>query len=333
MTNPFEKDGNAVATLKGDSISVNYTFEQKGRLVQALENSGSGGGTPADYNQVKQAVTQNTNNINVLEQDIQAVQATCNTLDDRITNNNNKINALQTSQEEQESRIKEIATNSSNTAQLVAQQASDIAELKNAQNQSNITVQITQGVRLVGQGSIDTGLTMNGNYSFYGKGYTYRNNQSVLVGAYKSNSERTVLKILGLSNKLQSQWAGNAEMANTSVGAIVSGDFNQSFEYYQNKNKLVVRQNSVIELADGGTSTIFNHTIYSGSDAETPIFIFNQTKNGEFNHGVLQEVMIFDENQSLIRHYLPFYENGEIVLREMVSKTNVVLDGGYFELP
>lgn len=49
--------GNALRALQGESLVVDTPFEQVGRLAQAIQNGG-GGGTPADYEQVKQRLSE-----------------------------------------------------------------------------------------------------------------------------------------------------------------------------------------------------------------------------------------------------------------------------------
>ena len=113
--------------------------------------------------------------------------------------------------------------------------------------------------------------------------------QAVLAGAYKSNSERTVLKILGKSHKIQSQWASNAETTDEQVAEM---DFSKRFIYYQNKDETSFYcSNKQFTLDNSG---------YSGSDEETPLLLFNQTKSGDFNNGALRSAIIFKNRNGVI---------------------------------
>lgn len=81
MANPFETDGNAVKTLNGDPISVNSPFEKKGRLVEVLENlSESGGGIPADYEQLKQQVQNLEQSLSGITQSVEFISSAINRL-------------------------------------------------------------------------------------------------------------------------------------------------------------------------------------------------------------------------------------------------------------
>ena len=164
-----------------------------------------------------------------------------------------------------------------------------IAEMKNTiQNMSDsddcffIPLYTREALILKGAKYIDSGFKMNGNTHMTVEGSLPDiTKQAVLAGAYKSNSERTVLKILGKSHKVQSQWASNAETTDEQVAGM---DFSKRFIYYQNKE-------STLFICSGNRFTIDNSG-YSGSDDETPLLLFNQTKSGEFNNGALHSVAI-----------------------------------------
>lgn len=140
----------------------------------------------------------------------------------------------------------------------------------------------TEALMLKGANYIDTGLKLNGNtYMQVVGSLPDPTKQAVLAGAYKSNSERTVLKILGKSNKIQSQWAGNVETTEEQVAEM---DFSKRIEYYQKPDQARIWfSNRNITLTNTG---------FTGADEETPLLLFNQTKTGEYNNGALQHVAV-----------------------------------------
>ena len=230
--------GNALRALRGESLVVNTPFEQVGRLVQAIQNGGGGGGgTPADYNQVKAQVAQN-----------------------KID-----IKALQQSKTEQDTDIAKNAENIDILADAVGVDLS--VEYQNLQS--------NQAVKLTGIKAIDTGLNLDGNAEITAKGGVLEaGKQAILLGAYTSQRERTALKILSGSVKIQSQWASNEEI--TELNGL---DLLQPFEYTQNKNTTQITQGAItLNCVNGG---------FSGNSDTTKIYLFNQTENGEFNHGFL----------------------------------------------
>lgn len=146
-----------------------------------------------------------------------------------------------------------------------------------------IPLHTSEALILKGANYIDSGLKMDGDTLMVVKGcLPDTTKQAVIVGAYKSNAERTVLKILGQSHKIQSQWASNIE---TTAEQVAEMDFSRRFTYHQSKN-------SASFNCSGKQFTIDNSG-YSGSDEETPLLLFNQTRSGNFNNGALHSVEIF----------------------------------------
>ena len=145
-----------------------------------------------------------------------------------------------------------------------------------------IPIYTSEALILKGANYIDTGLKMNGNIYLSVEGcLPDTTKQAVLAGAYKSNSERTVLKILGKSHKIQSQWAGNVE---TTAEQTDGMDFSSRIIYSQTPTQ--TRFNC------SGKRVELENTGYTGSDEGTPLLLFNQTKGGEFNNGALHSVNI-----------------------------------------
>lgn len=201
-----------------------------------------------------------------------------------------------------------------------------------------IPLQYSEALILKGAKYIDTGLKMDGGSYLYVKGaLPDTTKQAVLVGAYKSNSERTVLKILGQSHKIQSQWAGNVE---TTEDQVADMDFSKMIEYNQSS--------TTTTIYCSGKKAKLKNTGFIGVDEATPLLLFNQTKTGEYNNGALRFVeisdykvgdVIFDETVSFIgaRKYrktdMSFAGYSFIMLYSTMMLRELPLpDGAYFEL-
>ena len=188
----------------------------------------------------------------------------------------------------QEERVVNIENAVSSVETLANANATAIDEIQSTiqtmggDNYCYIPLSGTEALMLKGANYIDTGLTMDGNTKIIVTGsLPDTTKQAVLVGAYKSNAERTVLKILGKSQKIQSQWASNVETTDEQVAEM---DFSKVFYYEQDPRRTYVYCN--------GANVALDNSGYTGSDDETPLLLFNQTKSGDFNNGALHSVII-----------------------------------------
>lgn len=215
-----------------------------------------GGGTPADYNQVKEQVAQNKRDISTIKTE--------------QTAQNNSISGLQQSQLVQDNAIAKNSQNINRVADFVGVDLSEEYQ----------PLQANQAVKLSGAAAIDTGLFMDGNAEFSVKGGVITaGRQAILVGAYNSNSERTALKLLSGSLKIQSQWASNVEIAD-----LNGLDLLHPIEYIQNKNETVITQGDItLNAVNGG---------FNGVSDTTKIYLFNQTDAGTYNGGFLSYAKI-----------------------------------------
>lgn len=215
-----------------------------------------------------------------------------------------------------------------------SQDAQDIIITKNAQNINRVAnfvgvdlseeyqpLQANQAVKLSGAAAIDTGLFMDGNAEFSVKGGVITaGRQAILVGAYNSNSERTALKLLSGSLKIQSQWASNVEI--TDLGGL---DLLQPIEYTQNKDETVITQNAVtLNVVNGG---------FNGVSDTTKIYLFNQTDAGTYNGGFLSYAKI--TQNGVIYEFKPMRKIKDGVELGIVMLKNgeeLDLKGGVLEL-
>lgn len=163
-----------------------------------------------------------------------------------------------------------------------------------------------------GAGPIDTGLTMDYSYTFAAAGCVPEGLTGVLLGAYTSNSERTTMRILGGSNKVQAMWPGLYE--------VQSGDLDvrEIFRYRLGKGTIFVEQQE--KYSDG----------YNNSDWQTTgtgsakIYLFNESESGTFRNGILREARIYDKDGNVLRFFQPVMLNdGEIVIVDVANNHQV----------
>ena len=167
---------------------------------------------------------------------------------------------------------------------------------------------------------VDTGLTKNGNYIFEVDGYTTNKQVSVLIGSYDSNTDRTSARILGTSNKLQSMWSANNEITNAETGI----DFNSPFSYQQKANHIFIYQSGILDVDKTFTNQNTSQT------TNTPIYLFNESTTGNYDHGVLIDAGIaeFVNSYNYIKFFVPYKDTrtNEIVLIDTASYKDSELD-------
>lgn len=215
---------------------------------------------------------------------------------------------------------------------------------KEKKDSEYVYVQLKNGVKIQRTNSntpayVDTGLTKNGNYSFEAYGYTTNGNISVLVGSYDSNTDRTTLRMLSSSNKLQSMWSANNEI--TSAEANI--DFNSPTWYFQNANHININQTD-----DFGTPSFLKEFTNTNTNqtTNTPIYLFNETTSSNYDNGVLIYAgiaTIGDDsesknnyaNKTYIKYFIPCKNNktNEIVLIDVADyqSDNYIYMSSYIE--
>lgn len=223
----------------------------------------------------------------------------------------NRISSLETSQVQQDNLIAKNSGNIDRIADYVGVELG-VEYLPLAENQA---------VKLSNAKSIDTGLFMDGNATIQAKGgIVTAGKQAILVGAYTSNGERTALKMLSVSDKVQSQWASNVEITDLNGLNLL-----QPFLYTQNKDNTQITQGNItLNCVNGG---------FSGNSDTTKIYLFNQTENGDFNHGFLFYATI--THSGTIYEFKPMRKLKDGVDLEIVILKNgkeLDLNGGVLEL-
>ena len=205
-------------------------------------NCSGGGGTPADYNELKQQVANNTQAINAMQRVIPRLDSNISSINEDLVSVNIKINKL-----------------ADCTGCDISFEYIDLL-----QNQAIAPVELGVG--------LDTGLTLDGNASFRVIGCVspkYPADQVCLIGARNgtSTTERTCINLLPTSGQVQSQWASNK----FKVLDKTLFSFTQFFEIESNKTLTTIRQNEHSE-------TITN-SFFSATNENVVIYLFNQTAN------------------------------------------------------
>lgn len=170
---------------------------------------------------------------------------------------------------------------------------------------------IPNGLMLSTKSFVDTGIRMNGAYTFRVTGRTQPGFQAVLVGAYGSNQVRTTARILAVSQKLQAMWPGNVEITQGVSGI----DYTQMFTYTIDYSHIEMRQGDVVY----SRPISGDNTLSSG----LPILMFNESEGGDFYHGVVSEVEIFDESGTLLKHFQSWIWDGEYVMVDIANNNTI----------
>lgn len=202
-----------------------------------------------------------------------------------------------------------------------------------------IPINANEALMLKGANYIDTGFKLNGNATLFVVGsLPDTTKQAVLVGAYKDNTQRTVLKILGKSHKIQSQWAGNVETTEEQTAEM---DFSRRIDYTQT--------HANTRFYCSGKSVVLNNTGFTGTDNEVPLLLFNQSVTSTtVNNAALHSVSVSEfangsangyetlfigarkykkSDGSFVGYTFIQLWGGALFVRELP-----LLDGAYFEL-
>lgn len=170
---------------------------------------------------------------------------------------------------------------------------------------------VEQGLCLSDKTSyIDTGLTLDNSYRFEVTGYSITG-ASVLLGAFESNTNRTTLRILVNSNKIQSMWSGNVEILHTVSGIQTT----EPFYYRQDKRQVTLRQGAIEYTTDNTNTASVNSAI--------PLCLLNEKDGSTYGNGALSEAKIFDANDNLLRHFQAWCYRGEYVFLDIANNNQI----------
>ena len=280
---------NILKALEGEAITTN---QPESRILAAIKNgSGGGGGTPYDDTEIKQR--------------LDALENTAQT--QRIS-----INTLNLSQGVQNDAIARANQNIAFILDYLGQnEYIDLAE--------------NQAVRLFGaDAAIDTGLTLDGNYTIESIGCTIEGQQSILVGAYYSTKARAMLKILGGSYKLQSMWALNSEFE------PLPEELNlfRPFKSVQNKD--------LTQIYQGENYFEINNSGYSDTMNDIAFYLFNQTESKEKTENVVFKSVKFTHPEKETVLFKPMIKRniatGVEILVLTKNGAEMPLNNGYLEI-
>lgn len=164
---------------------------------------------------------------------------------------------------------------------------------------------------------IDTGLKMNSEYRFEATGCTQNGNQSVLVGAIVDTNNRTTLRILGGSAKLQGMWPSNSEYL-ASTGPF---NFREMFSYSIDKSGMQIKQGDIF---DGQG---FTERAISG---DANIYLFGESTDRSYRHGIIREVRIYD-GDNLLKCYQAVKHGSDIIMKNVIGTDILIPSTGYLE--
>lgn len=213
------------------------------------DGSGGGGGVPADYNELKQQVTNNTEAINTLQRVIARLDNNINSINQSLVNFNESLSSVNI-------KINKLANCT----------GCDI-------NTEYIDLLPNQAIAPVERGvGIDTGLKLDGNARFVIDGCVsskYPAEQVCLIGARNgtSTTERTCINLLPTSKQIQSQWASNKYK----VLSETKFSFTNFFRIVSNKTLTTINQNNNVEIID--------NALFDGTNENIGIYLFNQSAN------------------------------------------------------
>lgn len=156
-----------------------------------------------------------------------------------------------------------------------------------------------------GKQYIDTGVSINGDYTLYGDGYIPDGESGSFIDGFASTSIRTGFLINNTSSyRYAYYWFGvNNTFVNLNSEDI---DLKSRFQTTQNKNGITFTQNGSVVA-----SSTYNGT--SGTNSAT-INLLRQVQNSYAKHTVLYNAKIFDGNGTEIHNYVPCYRKNDGVI-------------------
>ena len=296
------QQNNSISGLQSSTESISGSLNTLQQSQTAQDNAISG---------LQSSVTGLNNSVSGLQTQTESLSGSLNTLQSQVVTISGSVSSLQQSQSVQDTAIAKNAANIDTVADAIG---IDLGT-------EYLPLQSNQAVKLNEVKSIDTGLLLDGNAEITAKGCVIgAGKQAILAGSYTSNSERTTLKLLSGSAKIQSQWANNAEI--TDLGGL---DLLQPFEYTQNKTSTQITQGNITLTCNNGG--------FSGASGTTKIYLFNQTESGEFNNGFLFYATI--THSGVVYEFKPMrklkdgVELGIVILK---NGKELDLNGGVLEL-
>lgn len=149
---------------------------------------------------------------------------------------------------------------------------------------------------------INTGLKLNGNYTFVVEGHTEENSAGIFFDAYKNTSTRIGNIVYNRSSPRVDYWFTGVGYKSLDTTGI---DLSKKFILTQNKDKISISQNGILN------EVVLNGTILIDS---TDILIFS-TQRSDINSdsSYIYSFKVY-ENDTLIRDYQPVIRQNDNVL-------------------
>lgn len=160
---------------------------------------------------------------------------------------------------------------------------------------------------------IDTGLTMNYDYTFIATGYVAEGVQNVFVGAFQDISTRTTNRFLGGSKQVQSMWPTNKNF--NAVNDNTGIDITQLFTYTATNKGMVLTQ--------GNVTYEFPYETDGEGVANIPIYLFDEATTLKYNNAAIHEAIIKDGEGTILRHFQPWMIDNEVVMVDIAHDNQV----------
>lgn len=171
--------------------------------------------------------------------------------------------------------------------------------------------QVLEYIEATGTQYIDTGVSMNGNYTLYADGFMTPNELGVLINGYNDSKNRQGVLFYTVSNKYGYYWFGQSYTENKNLTSL-GIDLKQRFQFTQDKNGITLVQGSLtISDSYNGNPTTNTQNIY----------IFETAAKSDDRFGTLYHAKILNGSY-VIKNFVPCYRksDGEIGLFDTVDK-------------
>lgn len=158
---------------------------------------------------------------------------------------------------------------------------------------------------------IDTGVPMNGDYTFFVDGSMLEGTSGVLINGFQSTSARQGVIFYTGSNKIGYYWFGVGYTENTTLTSV-GIDLKKRFQLTQAKDRInLVQNDNFISNTYSGKTTTNSQNIY----------LFNTSANASYKNGTIYQAKILNSSGRVIKEFIPCYRknDGEIGFYDLVD--------------
>lgn len=155
-------------------------------------------------------------------------------------------------------------------------------------------------IEATGTQYIDTGVSMNGDYTLYADGFMTPGKLGVLISGYHDTNNRQGVLFYTVSNKYGYYWFGKGYTENKNLTSI-GINLNQRFQFTQDKNGITLIQGNL----SSSDTYIGNSTTHAQN-----IYLFETAAKTEDCFGTLYRAKIMNGSE-VIRDFLPCYRKSD----------------------